>query len=69
MNHAVHGCRLLPADEFASIGFNSDELELNSDLWAHDVTADEAFLVKRTTAFEAADQFRARALSAPATKD
>jgi hypothetical protein len=67
-NHAAHGARLVPAADFDAIGFTPEELEMNSDLLAHDLTAEEDFLHKRTAAFEAADQFRAKALAALATK-
>jgi hypothetical protein len=60
-NHAIHGARLIPADDFAAIGFTPEELETNSDLLAHDDTADEDFLSKRQAAFSAADQFRTKA--------
>ena len=57
-NHAFHGARLIPAADFERIAFTPEELEMNSDLLAHDDTADEEFLEKRAAAFEAADQFR-----------
>jgi hypothetical protein len=65
-NHAAHGARILPAADFERIGFTKEELEINSDLLAHDDTADEEFLVKRKAAFDAADHFRAEASAASA---
>lgn len=61
-NHAIHGARLCPAADFEAIPFTAEELEINSDLLAHDLTADEEFLHKRTAAFEAAERFRTAAL-------
>jgi len=66
-NHAIHGARLVPSSDFEAIGFTPEELELNSDLLAHDDTADEEFLAKRTAAFDAADKFRTEAMAAAQT--
>ncbi len=66
-NHAYHGARLVPSEEFDAIGFTAEELEMNSDLLAHDLTADEEFLAKRAAAFDAADKFSAAAFMIPAT--
>jgi len=63
-NHAFHGATLVPASEFEAVGFTAEELEMNSDLLAHDDTADEEFVEKRATAFAAANAYRA-AVSLP----
>lgn len=69
--HAAQGARLVPAAAFEAIPFTPEELDQNSDLLAHDVTAEEDFLFKRSVAFEAADAFRTAAIAAvtPTTKD
>ncbi len=66
-NHAIHGARLVPAADFEAIGITPEELEQNSDLLAHDDTADEEFLIKRKAAFDAADKFRTEAKAAAHT--
>jgi len=65
--HAAAGARLVPAAAFQAVPFTPEELEQNSDLLAHDVTAEEDFMFKRPAAFEAADAFRTKALNATVT--
>jgi hypothetical protein len=67
--HVIHGARLLPAEEFAKCEFTPEELEMNSDLLAHDDTADEEFLEKRAAAFERCDTFRAEAIAAATSQE
>jgi len=68
-NHAIHGARLVPAADFEAVGFTSEELEQNSDLFVHHLTADEAFLEKRKAAWDAADRFRAAALAGATSQE